>query len=122
MKANESKELLRIVTSFRKGILGRKSPLKMCYVVCAPLSSYLKLGGYENELTEGEIRLNGQNKGLIIGHYWITLKDGRIIDPTASQFNKMGNEDMPLIYFGKKPKWYKLTNNQNESKENAGSK
>lgn len=48
------------------------------------------------------------NKYRRISHFWITLKDGRIVDPTASQFNKMGNEDMPNVYIGDKPSWYKI--------------
>jgi len=102
------KEIIKTATSFRKGILGKRSPLKMCYAICAPLSSFLRLCGCENELTEGEIKLNSHNKGIVIGHYWLTLPNGKIIDPTASQFNGMGNEDMPIVYFGKKPKWYKI--------------
>lgn len=101
------KEILKTVTSFRKGILGRRSPLKMCFAVCAPLSTYLSLCGCKNELTEGEIHLSDHNKGITIGHFWLTLPGGKIIDPTASQFNKMGNDDMPDVYIGKKPKWYK---------------
>jgi hypothetical protein len=99
------KQLLKTVTSFRKGILGRKSPLKMCYAVCWPLNTYLNGCGVQNELTEGEVKLSGHNEGLSIGHFWLTLSDGRIIDPTASQFNGFGNEDMPIVYLGEKPKW-----------------
>ena len=96
------KELLKTVTQFRKGILGKKSPLTMCWAVCAPLSTFLNGCGVENELTEGEVHLSGHNEGITIGHFWITLSDGRIIDPTISQFNKMGHASMPAVYFGEK--------------------
>jgi hypothetical protein len=99
------KELIKFVTSFRKGVLGNRRPLKMCFAVCSPLSTLLRLSGVKNELTEGEGRLTGHNKGVVIGHFWITLSDGRIIDPTISQFNGWGREDMPHVYFGKKPTW-----------------
>lgn len=107
MTAEQEKEIFKIVTGFRKGMLGKKNdPLKMCWKICLPLSSYLGLCGYKNEVTEGKVRLNGHNKGLTINHFWLTLSDKRIIDPTASQFNGMGNEDMPHVYLGMKPKWY----------------
>lgn len=77
----------------------------MCYAVCAPLSSFLEMCGCENELTEGIVKLNGHNKGITINHFWLTLPDGRIIDPTGSQFNGMGNENMPVVYVGEKPQW-----------------
>jgi hypothetical protein len=100
------KELIKTVTSFRSGILGRISPLKMCYAICGPLSTFLEIVGCKNELTEGTIILNGHNKGITINHFWITFPDKRIIDPTSSQFNGFGNEDLPTVYFGEKPKWY----------------
>lgn len=100
------KELLKVVTGFRKGILGKRSPLKMCFAICSPLHGYLSACKFETTLTEGEIKLASHNKGITIGHFWLTLKDGRIIDPTASQFNGMGYEDMPIVFFGKKPKYY----------------
>lgn len=104
----EEKELLKLVKSFRKGILGKRKPLKMCFAVSAPLSSYLQICGVENELIEGEALLAGHNKGITIGHYWIKLKGGAIIDATASQFNSFSNqEQMPDVYMGKKPKWYR---------------
>lgn len=101
------KEIIRIVTSFRKGLLGKRSPLKMCFAICAPLTTFLSGCGCDNEITEGTVKLNGHNKGLSIGHFWLTLPDKRIIDPTASQFNGMGNEDMPPVYLGVKPVFYK---------------
>lgn len=101
------KELLKIVTRFRKGIIGNGSPLTMCWKVCLPLSTYLQLCGCENEVTEGTIHLNEHNEGISIGHFWLTLPDKRIIDPTASQFNGMRSEDMPIVYLGKKPDFYK---------------
>jgi len=73
------KELIRTCKLFTKGILDGKPTTDMCYVVCSPLVAYLSCCGVESTLTEGEL----QGK---YHHFWITLKDGRIIDPTADQF------------------------------------
>jgi len=101
------KELLRIVTGFRRGILGRRKPLKMCYAICGPLHSYLKITGFETTLTEGKIKLDSHNEGITINHFWLTLKDGRIVDPTASQFNGFCSyPDLPAVYLGAKPDYY----------------
>lgn len=100
------KELIKVVTGFRRGILGRRKPLKMCYAICCPLQGYLTIIGYDTTLSEGTIKLSSHNKGITINHFWLTLKDGRIIDPTASQFNGMGYDDMPDVFLGKKPRYY----------------
>ena len=49
----------------------------------------------------------------IFNHYWLKLPDGRILDPTASQFKTPEGEEMPKMYLGEKPKWYKLKKNKN---------
>lgn len=97
------KQLIKFVSQFRKGILGRRGPQRMCDAVCMPLVPYMGLMGIDANLIAGEIKddVNGW-----WGHYWIELSDGRIIDPTASQFKTPTGEDMPEIYLGEKPKWY----------------
>lgn len=104
------KEILKLVTFFRKGILGKSTPLRKCFMVCAPLVSFMNGCGIPCDITEGEVDLGSfkNNDGIAIGHYWITLVDGRIIDPTASQFNGMREEVMPFVYFGEKPDYYKI--------------
>lgn len=105
------KELLRIVTGFRRGILGRRKSTKMCYAICWPLQGFLKIAAdFETTLTEGTIKLIDHNAGITINHFWLTLKDGRILDPTADQFNfnMKGRKDMPPVYLGKKPDYYIL--------------
>ena len=62
--------------------------------------SYLEICGYQCALTKGYV---GKME-----HYWITLPDGRIVDPTSDQFS----EDMPEIYIGVKPNHYKVRINR----------
>jgi len=101
------KELIKVVTGFRRGILGRRKSTCWCWRICLPLEAYLIGIGVDNRITEGEVHLASHNKGINIGHFWLTLSDGRIIDPTADQFNGMGHDDMPKVYLGKKPDYYK---------------
>lgn len=98
--------LRRIVTEFRKGILGRRSSVSMCFAVCAPLQGYLSMLGYETQMIEGAMKY--RDVGVNCEHYWLLLHDGRIIDPTADQFNAPGGSAMPKVYIGEKPKWYRV--------------
>lgn len=93
-------ELLRIVTDFRKGILGRRSPETWCYMVSAPLEGYLRVIGIQARLTKGYV---GK-----WAHDWLTLSDGRIVDATASQFRAPDKTAMPKVYIGLKPDWYRV--------------
>lgn len=85
------KMLLRITRSFRRGILGKNSSDMMCAVVCYPLHSLLHLMG--EDLTCVEVLLKTKN------HVFLRLSDGRILDPTADQF------DGPPVYLGS-PQWF----------------
>jgi len=87
------KEIIRIVKEFVKGLLGNKPTVDKCYMVCSPLSAYLSFLEIENTLTEGEVNE--------YHHFWITLSDGRIIDPTADQFGLLN------IYLKNKPSYYR---------------
>lgn len=86
-------ELLKYVTEFRKGILGRHASKAMCLAVCMPLSCLLTLEGVENTLVEGEV---GE-----WNHYWLELPDGRILDPTADQFGGF----LPVYLGPLPPEW-----------------
>lgn len=96
-------EIVKFTASFRKGILGKRSPHQMCYAVCDPLYCLLVSLGEEVELISGEIRdeINGW-----WGHFWLKLPSGNIIDPTASQFRNETGDLMPDIYYGEKPNFY----------------
>lgn len=97
------KELIRICSQFRTGVLGaRGKPKDKCYMVTAPLQSYLKFLKVEGALVEGFVTIGE----CITNHFWILLPDNRIIDPTADQFNGYKDRNMPKVYLGEKPNWY----------------
>lgn len=98
--------LHRIVSGFRKGILGKRSSAAMCFAVCAPLQGYLSMLGYDAEMVEGKMRY--KDVGINSEHYWLRLSDGRIIDPTADQFKAPDGSQMPAVYIGEKPEWYRV--------------
>lgn len=95
------KEILKFVKSFRKGILGGREPNDMCYLVCAPLSNLLQLMGVKCELWKCEV---SQEEGIFV-HFAI-LYNGKIIDPTASQFKDINGKKYPDVYFGDVPSNY----------------
>lgn len=92
----ETNKIIQIAKSFTKGILGGKPTTDMCYMVCSPLVAFLSGSGIECTLTEGDIIHCEQE----LHHFWITLADGRIIDPTADQFGLLN------IWVRKQPSYY----------------
>lgn len=91
------KQLLRFVASFRKGILGRSNSDGMCFAVTAPLAPLLRAHGVEAEIVEGEVDFMPPGN---MNHFWIKLADGRVIDPTADQFNNRTCRQLPPVYIG----------------------
>ena len=101
-------DLLRIATAVRDHItLGGKSG-GYCAVVCVPLAVFLTRYGRPAVDVHGAV---GEWQ-----HTWIELEDGRIIDPTADQFNRVGAQRMPPVYLGNIPAHY-MRPEQNNSKE-----
>lgn len=88
------KQILKAATGFRKGILGKGPSYGMCFAVSAPLEGLLNLHGVEAKLTQ---IMRGRGKG---NHCFLTLPDGRVLDPTADQFNSFTNEHLPPVYLG----------------------
>lgn len=87
------KQLLRFATQFRKGILNGGHSNMACFAVSAPLVALLSVHGVKGELIEGDL---GH-----CNHFWIQLEDGRVLDPTADQFNAFeGFKPMPPVYLG----------------------
>ncbi len=90
------RQLKSVARQFRKGILHNRASAMFCYMVCAPLAGMLEsVYGLKCELEEGDF---GD-----CNHVWIKLADGRILDPTADQFNSTNHADAPLpeVYLGK---------------------
>ena len=98
------KQLIKVVNQFTRGMINGKPTTQKCYLVCAPLYSYLRFIGVDVELIEGEV----ETDKLIHGHYWLQLSDGRIIDPTANQFEGL---QLPANYIGQLPSSYKKKSN-----------
>lgn len=93
------KQLLKIATEFRKGILGRRKSHRMCGMVCFGLQGYLRFLGFPTRVCEG-----------IVGdgnHIWLELPDGRVLDPTADQFNN-GETIYPPVYMGDRLEIHKI--------------
>ena len=98
------KELLKIVTGFRKGILGRKKPNMMCAAVTWPLHTFLDFSGVKTKMIRYAVQEH--NFKAVWEHWCLIRPDGTIIDATASQFKKPDGTQMPAVYIGPKPSWY----------------
>lgn len=85
-------KLIKIATEFRKGILDGRPSRMMCFAICAPLAGLLGACGVDVEVIEGDL---GE-----CNHVWLRLADGRVLDPTADQFNDYGFPEMPPVYLG----------------------
>lgn len=92
---NDAK-LLKFVKGFRGGIVGRKGSEFMCFAVCAPLVTLLNMSGVKSTMREGAVQFEIGS----INHFWIELADGRVLDPTADQFNRILMDKLPKIYLG----------------------
>lgn len=98
------KDVLSIARGFRRGMLSGETPEMKCFMVTAPLLGYLQFMGIRAEMHEGSVWLENANE--IWQHFWIKLPDGRILDPTASQFNGKSKRKMPVVYIGAIPEHY----------------
>lgn len=94
------RDLLRLARAAREQItLGGRSN-GYCAVVCVPLATYLTRRGLPAVDVHGAV---GDWQ-----HTWIELGDGRILDPTADQFNRASARRMPPVYLGARPAHYEL--------------
>ncbi|MGB3391690.1 MAG: hypothetical protein WBA88_27370 [Pseudaminobacter sp.] len=86
-------ELVEIAKAMREGIVGTGSSAWMCAMVCWPLAGYLRFHGVDCDCVESDL---GE-----CNHIWIRLADGRALDPTADQFNRLFPDlAMPPVYLG----------------------
>lgn len=98
MRGVSDRRIYNIVREFRSGLLGpRGSGNSMCFAVCGPLVGLLNSMGVKAELRMAWLQLHEIGSS---NHFWIELEDGRVIDPTADQFNHLLGERLPKIYFG----------------------
>ncbi len=81
------KQLLRCATQFRKGLIGKGGSYMCCGMISWPLAALLGASGVKCRTVEGDL---GH-----CNHIWIELEDGRVLDPTADQFNEFGFPPMP---------------------------
>ena len=85
-------ELVTFAQEFREWILDGAPSDMMCEVVSWPLAGLLNFHGIECKTVETDL---GE-----MNHVWIKLKDGRALDATADQFNKLFSKNYPPIYLG----------------------
>lgn len=92
-------DLLTAVTDFVAGLLllAKVSHAGNCLVMSQVVQKYLLLFDINTKLINVKIDENGQK----INHYCLEMEDGKIIDPTASQF-----KEMPKVFIGKLPSNY----------------
>jgi hypothetical protein len=89
-------KLLKFVKSFRHGLGVRGDGRFECFAICAPLVTLLNMEGWQGQLKTGNVKFDlGE-----CNHYWIELEDGRVLDPTAAQFNERLGLDLPRVYLG----------------------
>lgn len=90
----EDADLVAIAADFRDGILDGGSSAWKCAMVCWPLAGYLSaLHSFKTETVETDL---GH-----MNHIWLRLPDGRALDPTADQFNRLFPDmNLPPVYLG----------------------
>lgn len=99
-------ELKDVIEDFVVGLL-KKAKCKHagnCYAMCQILKPYLSCFWQVETLINNTKVKQGRKK---VNHYYLLrIKDGMIIDPTASQFKEPTGKQMPKIFIGKMPEWY----------------
>lgn len=90
-------ELTEFAAEFRDGILDGAPSSMRCAMVVWPMVSLLGMSGVPCHAVETkDIELDWG----IVNHIWIQLEDGRVLDPTADQFNDPDGNPYPEIYLG----------------------
>ncbi len=85
-------DLLQFVSEFRASIIGDNDSAWMCAAISGPLCAALEVKGVSSQLMESDL---GE-----CNHVFIQLHDGRILDPTADQFNWCSASPLPGVYLG----------------------
>lgn len=97
-------QLVEFAREFRIGILDGGKPDFMCAAICFPLVTLLNMSGVSAQLRETKSVITRRGE---TNHIWIELADGRVLDPTADQFNGPGWRRMPDVYLGKRTKLHR---------------
>lgn len=85
-------ELLQYAKEFRAAIIGEASSSRWCAAISAPLCAALNAIGVKAGLLETDL---GE-----CNHVFLVLEDGRVLDPTADQFNWISKNELPGVYLG----------------------
>lgn len=88
-------DLIAFATEFRDGILDGQPSVLRCAMVAWPLAGLLRLHGVACDTEEVDLQH--------CNHVFIRLADGRVLDPTADQFNDVetpGARQWPPVYLG----------------------
>jgi hypothetical protein len=105
----KEKALLKIISDFTNGLLKKAKCTHAgnCYAVCQILKPYLScLFGVETLIDNAKVK---QGRKKVNHYYLLRIKDGMIIDATASQFKDPNGKQMPKVFIGEKPEWYLST-------------
>ena len=99
-------ELKNVIKNFVEGLLKKANcnHAGNCYAMCQILKPYLSyFWEVETLINNTKVKQGRKN----VNHYYLLrIKDGMIIDATASQFKKPNGKQMPKIFIGRIPEWY----------------
>lgn len=85
-------ELLAYAQEYRDAVLRGASSERMCVALSAPLHAALQARGTPCQLMVSDLG--------VCEHIFLRLADGRVLDPTADQFNGIAQEKLPGVYLG----------------------
>lgn len=100
------KELTKIISEFVSGLLKKIkcNHAGNCLVMCEILQPYLFwIFGIATTINNCKVK---QGRKKINHYYLLRIRDGIIIDPTASQFKTPEGNQMPKVYVGVEPLFY----------------
>jgi hypothetical protein len=85
-------DLLTYAREFREAVLQGDSSERMCVALSAPLHAALQVRCTPTQLVASDL---GECE-----HIFLQLADGRVLDPTADQFNWCSRQKLPGVYLG----------------------
>jgi hypothetical protein len=85
-------DLLTYAREYREAVLRGDSSERMCAALSAPLHAAFQILGIPTQLVETDL-------GECV-HIFLQLADGRVLDPTADQFNWCSRQKLPGVYLG----------------------